>query len=245
MFRRMTPEEAALASADAISNLTARFMLDAATYIHGGSLGFEGMSFYAAGRGGVLGDVDAKAVTEAFVFFHPDNLETNWESSGAVMARDKAAAEFAGCCARWAEEHIPDEIDSATLAALAERVSAAAAPANAPVFYGWRALAAPSSPKGAAAHHMNSMRELRFALHADAIRSQGISVEDAMWHRSPHMAQLFGWTEAPASAAAVKGDWDKAEDDTNAGIATALTALNAEELDTFVTLANATLAASA
>jgi hypothetical protein len=241
----MTPEEAAVASADAVSNLTARFMLDMATYQYGGSLGFPGMSFYAAGRGGVLGDVEAEAVTEAFVFFHPDNVKSNWDSTRDVMPRDKAAIEFQNCCTRWADEHIPDDIDAATLASLAQKVAAAADAANAPVFAGWRNLAPPESPKGAAAHHMNSLRELRFALHARAVLAQGIAPEDALRHRQPHMVAIFGWGDPTETFAEIAADWNKAEEETNAGMAAALSVLNSDELDTFVALANAAYTASA
>lgn len=240
----MTPEEAAVASADAVSTLTAKFMLDAATYIHGGSIGFAGMSFYAAGRCGVLGDVDAAVATDALVFFNPAMVKENWDGSGEVMARDKAAAEFAACCAKWAEDHLPDEIDATTLADLAGRVSAGASTEGAPIFAGWRALPVPHTPKAAALHHMNALRELRFALHANAVLAQGIAPEDAMWHRSPGMAPIFGWTEAPASVSTVAGDWDKAEAVTNVGMARAFGVLSSDELDTFVSLANAANAAS-
>jgi hypothetical protein len=241
----MTPEEAAVASADAISTLTSRFMLDMATYQYGATLGFDGMAFYAAGRGGVLGDVDAEVVTEAFVFFHPDNVRANWNSSADVMPREKAAIEFANVAAKWAEDHMPDDIDSATLASLAERVAAAADPTGAPVFAGWRNLQAPSSAKAAAVHHMNSLRELRFALHAHAVLAQGIAPQDALSHRQPHMAPIFGWGDPVESSAELAAEWGKAEDDTNAGMAKALSTLSGADLDTFVALANAANAATA
>ncbi len=241
----MTPEEAAAATADAISGLTSRFMLDMATYQHGASLGFDGMSFYAAGRGGVLGDVPAEAVTEAFVFFHPDNIKTNWESSGNVMPRDKAALEFQNCCSKWADEHLPDDIDAATLAALAGKVAAAADATGAPVFAGWRNLTPPESPKAAAAHHMNSLRELRFARHAQAVLAQGIAPQDALMHRQPYMSAIFGWGDPVEPSAELAADWDKAEAETNAAMAAALGVLSPDELDAFVALANAANTATA
>lgn len=241
----MNAEEAAVASADAVSHLTSRFMLDMATYQYGAGIGFPGMAFYAGGRGGVLGDVDAQAVTDAFFFFHPDTVETNWQQAGEVMARDKAAVEFQTCCSQWAEDHIPDDVDVATLALLAKRVADAADSTDAPVFAGWRALTPPESPKAAAAHHMNSLRELRFALHARAIRNQGVSPHDAVSHRQPHMIPILGWGSPSDLSDAVVADWDKAEAETNAGMAQALSVLSAEELDTFVALANAAYAATA
>ncbi len=241
----MTPQEAAVESAAAISGLTARFMLDPATYQYGATLGFQGMAFYFGGRGGVLGDVDADSVTDALVFFQPDNVRSNWESAAAVMPRDKAALEFQNICSRWAEEHLPDEFDAATLAALAERVAAAADATGAPVFEGWRNLQPPASPKAAAAHHMNSLRELRFTLHARAVLAQGIAPQDAVMHRQPYMYALFGWGEPSEATPELVADWNKAEEETNAAMAKAFGALSSEELGTFVALANEALAASA
>lgn len=241
----MTPEEAAVASADAISGLTSRFMLDMATYQYGGSIGFPGMSFYTGGRGGVLGDVDAEAVTAAFVFFAPHQVQENWDTAGAAMPRRRAAEEFAKCSDTWAEEHIPDDIDVATLATLAEKVASAADASNAPVFAGWRQLTPPESPKAKAAFHMNSLRELRNALHGAAVLAQGIDPRLAVSHRQPYMSALFGWGDPVESSADLAAAWNAAEDQTNAGMAKALSVLTSDELDTFVALANAANAATA
>ena len=54
-------------------------MTDPACYAHGAELGFEGMDFYVAGRGGVLGDTPADVVVAAFVYFHPDTIRAAWE----------------------------------------------------------------------------------------------------------------------------------------------------------------------
>lgn len=240
----MTPEEAAVASADAVSNLTSRFMLDAATYMHGGSLGFEGMSFYTSGRGAVLGDVDAEQVTQAFVFFHPDNVKQNWDGGADVMPRAQAALEFMTCCTKWGEEHLPDDLDARRLGDLAHKVAANADGFDAPIFEGWRHLTAPNEPKAAAVFHMNALRELRFALHGQAILALGISPQDAVLHRQPHMYALFGWGDPSGASAEIAADWNKAEDMTNAGMAKALSVLTPEELDEFVALANAANAAT-
>lgn len=241
----MTPEEAAVASADAVRDLTSRFMLDAATYIYGGGLGFEGMSFYTGGRGGVLGDVDASQVTDAFFFFHPDQVAGNWNGAAGVMPRDKAAAEFLTCCSKWGDDHLPDDLDAARLAELAAKVASAADGSGAPIFEGWRQQAAPTDAKQAAVFHMNSLRELRFAQHAQAVAAQGISPEKAVLHRQPYMYALFGWGDLPENPEPIAADWDKAEAETNAAFANALRVLSSDELDEFVALANAANAATA
>jgi hypothetical protein len=47
-----------------------RFMSDGETYKRGAELGFAGIDFYFAGRGGVLGDVSNDVVASSFVFSH-------------------------------------------------------------------------------------------------------------------------------------------------------------------------------
>lgn len=234
----MTPEETATAVAPATSALTSRFMLDGATYARGGELGFEGMAFYAAGRGGVLGDVDADVVAAAFVFFNPDTIRVAWDSSAKVAPRHEAAAAFAECCHEWGRSHLPDDLDTARLAALSEKVVAAASPAGAPVFAGWRALPVPSDAKAAAVHHMNALRELRMAKHAVAVLGEGISAGDAVRMHTPHMAALFGWTEPLADDAPVV-DWDAVEARTNRLCAEAFAVLDPDERAEFVSLATA------
>ena len=78
----MNPIDLGRATAPAIHDLPSKFMLDGATYVRGAELGFEGMDFYAAGRGGVLGDVTADVVAAAFVFFEPGLVPRRVEPVG-------------------------------------------------------------------------------------------------------------------------------------------------------------------
>ena len=81
----MTPEQAAHETREAIVSFVSGFMTDPATYAYGAELGFEGMDFYAAGRGGVLGEVSADVVTAAFVFFEPGTVRAAWERSAPPL----------------------------------------------------------------------------------------------------------------------------------------------------------------
>ena len=75
----MDARAAATATAGPVSAVGSHFMLDGNTYKRGAELGFQGLDFYAAGRGGVLGDVDADVVAAAFAFFEPGHVRTQWE----------------------------------------------------------------------------------------------------------------------------------------------------------------------
>ena len=74
----MTPEQAAHELREAIVRVPGGFMTDAATYARGAELGFDGLDFYAAGRGGALGDVHADVVVAALVFFAPGLVHESW-----------------------------------------------------------------------------------------------------------------------------------------------------------------------
>lgn len=227
---------AAEATAPAVSKLGSHFMLSGQTYKRGAELGFAGLDFYFAGRGGVLGPVDADVVTAAFAFFEPGHLRTQWEAGLAVAPADQAAAAFAECAYSWAEYKLADDFDARRLAELAAMVSDGARVAGAPVFAGWRKLPVPDSPKAAAVHHMNGLRELRQALHAACILAVGLSPLEALSLNQPAMAQaIFGWSEL-ADTDGVHGPWEAAESATNGAIAHAYEALTEAERSEFAAL---------
>ena len=235
----MTPEETAVATSSAISQLASHFMLDGATYVRGGELGFDGMNFYVAGRGGVLGRVDADVVSAGFVFFTPATIRAGWEASLAVMEPAAAAEAFAACGHQWGRDKLPDDLDCARLAELAAKVADAASPAGAPVFAGWRALPNPDDAKADALHQMNLLRELKMAHHGAATITQGLAAVEAMMVAQPYMAPVFGWEEPYPEAEPCRERWERAEAATTAAMAAALSVLDEAERDEFRALANA------
>lgn len=227
---------AAEATAPAVSRLGSHFMLSGRTYQRGAELGYGGLDFYFAGRGGVLGDVDADVVTAAFVFFEPDHVRTNWEAGLAVAPAADAAAAFAACAYSWAEYKIPDDVDAARLAELAGAVADGARVAASPMFAAWRRLPLPESPKAAALHHMNGLRELRQALHGACVVAAGLSPLEALSLDQPAMAEgVFGWSEL-ADTTGVKERWEAAEAATNVAIAHAYEGLTESERAEFAEL---------
>ncbi|NLV57001.1 MAG: hypothetical protein GXY13_15490 [Acidimicrobiales bacterium] len=241
----MEPVEAAAASGDAVQAIASHFMLDMDTYVHGGSLGFDGVDFYVAGRGGVLGDAPASVVVASFVFWSPGTVTEAWERSAPVMSRAQAAAEFAAVGHRWGDAHLTS--DAGRLADLAGTIVAAASVAGAPLFAGWRDLDEPDAgrPGALALHRMNALRELRGALHGAAVLTQGITPVAAVAVRSPYMLGLYGWPEPHPDPATVQADWDAAFAATDVALAEAYGALDAAERAEFVELANAAEAAVA
>lgn len=246
MTNPLTPTEAARESAQAVHDLAAAFMLDLDTYMTASEAGYEGMSFYFAGRGGVLGDVDAEAVCEAFVFFPADSVRTGWESTTGIESRAESARRFAESGYRWASEHLPeDAVDYQRLAELAGKVVAGADGSAAPVFAGWRELPEPAGERELVLHRMNALRELRAARHAAAVREVGLKPVDAFMVKSPYMAAIFGWPEpedGPDDATREK--WERAEALTDERFGADLSVLDAAELVEFCELASAANAAA-
>jgi hypothetical protein len=234
----MNAEEAARATADAVAYLPAGFMLDGATYERGGELGFDGIDFYTAGRGGALGDVDGMVVAAAFIFFNPDSIVAAWDRTESVMSRREAAAAFAGCLQTWAQGHLPDALDYTRLAELTGRILDGASPSAAPLFAGWRSVPEPGDPKALALHRLNVLRELRGAVHGAAVLTFGLEPLEALMIKTPFMAQLFGWAEPYPEVESRRPVWEEAEAATNHVLARAYSALDAGELAELVDLAS-------
>jgi hypothetical protein len=233
----MNPEEAARANTDAVSYLPAGFMLAGSTYKRGGELGFDGVDFYTAGRGGALGDVDGMVVAAAFVFFNPDSIVQAWERTRPLMSRRQAAEAFVGCLYTWAHRHLPDEVDYARLAELLGRVNDAASPSCAPLFAGWKAMPEPTDPKELALQRLNVLRELRGAVHGASVLAAGLEPLEAVLIKTPFMAEVFGWAEPYPEVEAHHDKWEQAELSTNRIMARAYSVLDAGELSELVDLA--------
>jgi hypothetical protein len=209
----MTPEQAAHDARSAIVLLPSRFMMDSATHARGAELGFEGFDFYAAGRGGALGDVPADVVVSAFVFFPPATVRAAWERSATVMPRRRAAQEWARCAHAWARDHLGDEADWKRLSDLLGRIVSRADVAGAPLFAAWRTLPEPSRDdvKTLAIHRLNALRELRGALHGAAVLTVGLTPLQAASVRAPEMIPIMGWTDPPEDPEPLRDRWQLAE----------------------------------
>lgn len=243
----MDPLEAAAASGDAVNGLGTHFMMDLATYAYGGELGYEGVDFYVAGRGGALGDVPADVVTAAFIFWEPEAVRSAWDRTSTLLPRREVAIEFAGVAHRWADDHIPDDVDVdlPRLADLAGRLVAGASVAGAPLFAGWRSLPEPPAVRAKALviHRINALRELRGARHGAAVLSQGIDPHAAVARRTPYMLGVFGWAEPHPDAADVREPWAAAQEATERALAPVFAVLDEAERAEFAAATSALQAA--
>jgi hypothetical protein len=236
----MDPTEVAETCAPVIVGLPARFMFDGATYARGGDLGFDGIDFYVAGRGGALGEVEGAVVAAAFVFFHPGTIVERWDRGRTVMPPIEAAHAFASCLDAWAGAHLGDGVDYGRLAELEAKVIDAASTAGAPLFAAWAVLPEPTEAKALVLHRMHVLREWRGAIHGAAVVTSGLDPLDAVMVRSPGMAGLFGWPEPHPDPEPHRNEWDDVEAATNRTVARAFGALDPSERAEFVELAQAT-----
>jgi len=231
------------ATRELVRDLPSRFMLDGATYARGSELGFEGLDFYFAGRGGALGDVHPDVVAAAFGFMNPATVREAWARAAAVRPATEAGAAFAECCHAWGRNHLDDTTDHARLAVLLERVVHEANPAGAPLFAGWRALPEPTDAKARVVHFANALRELRNARHIGAVLAAGLTPRNAVELRSPQMAGFFGWSTPEGSAPEHhQAMWDAAELGTDRACCDDFEALTAVERDELAALAAAAMA---
>ena len=207
----VTPEQAAHDLRGAVVNLPSKLMTNPEAYTHGAELGFEGMDFYIAGRGGALGDVPADVVTAAFVFFERETVRLSWERSAAVMSRREAARAWAGVFAEWAPRLLPDDRDWKTVADLLARVSETALVSGAPIFAGWRDLPEPEDLRAMVVHRLNGLRELRGALHGAAVLTVGLHPMEAIAVQTPGMLKFYGWPTGRIDTEPLHQRWALAE----------------------------------
>lgn len=232
----MEPTAAAKATAMPILEVGGGFMIDGATYARGGELGFSGIDFYVLGRGGVLGDTSSEVVSSGFIFWNSEQVRAQWETGKGVMSPTQAADEWAACCASYGEANLPDVIDFDRVGDLLTTVVNYASPANASLFAGWRTLPVPKSAKARVQHQLNALRELRGALHGGAVLGVGLLPEEAVVHRTPYMAGLFGWDgEAIKLDDIAVSKWKEAEAITDTAMARVLSVLSADERNELAT----------
>ena len=236
----MTPEDAAAAVAPSISDFGSRFMFDPAFYQRPVAQGFSGIDFYVAGRGGVLGDVDADVVAAAFGFFARPAIRALWESGRTVMAPTDSALLFAEECAAWGRARFTAEIDYAEVAELAERIIDAAPVAGLTLFAAWKAVDRPGDPIGSAALALHVLRELRGGAHVIGELATGLTpLEVVLVKGGKGTARLFGHQPPFPDVSDKSAQWEAGELATNAITSIGYGALDAGELDRFVALVDA------
>jgi hypothetical protein len=241
----VTPQQAAHDIASVVLAAPAGFMVTPETLARGAQLGFEGMDFYFAGRGGALGDVPADVATACFWVFAHDMVRPMWERAGAVMPRRDAAVAWNAAGHEWARAHWSEGPDYARAGVLLGHVVHDAPIAGAPIFAGARLLPEPEDAVALAQHRLNLLRELRGALHGAALLTVGLSPVEAILVRAPDAAERFGWTPPFPEPEPFRERWALAEARTDRMVGRHMAVLDGETLVELVELVGAIGAAVA
>lgn len=235
----MSTADTARAVAGPFGDLGGRFMLSGRTYAAGNEAGFMGLNFYFAGRGGVLGPVDAAVVAHEFGFFAPAHVQEHWDSGLAVMAPEGAAAAFLNCGYEWGRARLPEDLDHARLAELVRRVTDAATDGPA-LSSAWNAVPWPQDDVDAGLHAIHLMRELRGGEHVAAVHAAGLDPHLAvMVDQGQGGAEFFGWDAPHPDPEPARELWAQVEAATNDAVAARLEVLDEAEQVELIALATA------
>jgi hypothetical protein len=222
--------------AKGVGPLGAAWMMHGETGQRGQAVGLNFFEFYVLGRGGALGGVDAKDVVKAFYFFEPERLTETWNTAREKMSPPTCAQHYADACAEFGRARISDVADLNEFGKLAERVIAAST-TNGALFTAWREMPLPDDAPGRAMLFMNVLREMRGGAHIEATKELGLDRKVALITNSPHMYQLFGWTDEPP--ATDREAADRAEDLTDELETPAFAVLDAGEREVFARVVGA------
>jgi helix-turn-helix protein len=151
-------------------------------------------TFYFAGRGGVLGDVDPGVVIAAFGWWDPGLVRLMWNRGLAFATPRESARRYAEACAAWAEDHITGFEHTDRLSELAERVVDAADESCLSLFAGWRAEPRAEGGVGRLLQLVHVMREWRGSVHLVATTAAGLGpLEAVLTNEGESQARFLGW----------------------------------------------------
>ncbi|NBP17290.1 MAG: evbL [Actinobacteria bacterium] len=200
------------------SDLGSKYMLDPATGEIAKAAGYsDGFAFYMAGRGGVLGDVDADVVYAAFAFFDRGVVRKMWERGVAVEGARKAGTRYAGAADAWGKAHISGFKNAARFNELAEKVVQSVDSCGLSLFAGLRSEPLPADPIARAYRLVTYLRELRGCLHINAVTAEGLSGYEAVLtsENGAFFAKLHGYQEPHPDVSHLADARQRAEETTS------------------------------
>ncbi|MEI7547531.1 MAG: hypothetical protein WCK21_05680 [Actinomycetota bacterium] len=179
-----------------IGDLGGRWMLHPEVLDPARAAGYRnGFLYYVAGRGGVLGDVEADVVSSAFGFFAPALMRKMWNEGIAVEGARASATRYGAACAQFGRTRLAGFAATERLAELAGRVAGGVDDSGLALFAGWRAEPRPSDSEGRAYFLLHVLRELRGGVHLLAVVASGLTPLEAVLASSGEAnAMRFGWT---------------------------------------------------
>jgi hypothetical protein len=231
----MNTDELADVLADPIQVLGMSFYFDELTKARGREHGINVVEFYGLGRAGVLGDVETSTVIDAFTFFDPSLIDYFWTSAKTKADPVSTASAHLNAAYEFADRTF-GAVDPGLLALFsdaARRVIDAQALGVCLLVDGYRQFPAPSDPVHGAYLGAILLRELRGGLHIRAVADADLDIVAACYLQGPEVFALHGYKEdaAPMVTEELREKKRRAEELTNAAMATALAVLSDEQRD--------------
>jgi hypothetical protein len=192
-----TTAESVHALAGPVNDIGGRWMLDPEVLGPCKGLGYpNGYAYYFAGRGGVLGDVDADVVGSAFGFFEPALVRKMWTAGVAVEGARASATRYSAACAQWGRSRLNGFAGAERTADLIRHVVDSIDSAGLALFAGWRSEPRPDDAPALAYFLTHVLRELRGSAHITAVVATGLPPRDSILVRGGvGNTQQFGWPE--------------------------------------------------
>lgn len=227
----LSAEQTDRATSAPIHDLGSAFMLHKDTMARGADNGFENpFAFYFAGRGGVLGDVDADVIYSAFGWFSPTIVRPMWEAGIAVHGARSAASRYFVACAEWGRDHLAGVDGLDLFADMAERLVDVAETSGRSLFAAWNRQPRDDDGPGRAMQLVHVLREWRGANHLVATTAMGLAPLESVVTDRPGQARFMGWPEPyPDPTDELRKRHDEAEALTDRLCAPAFEALSADE----------------
>ncbi|GAY15922.1 evbL [Mycobacterium sp. shizuoka-1] len=235
----------------AIGEAISIFMLNPDTFAKSRAAGYpDPFAAYFAGRGGVLGDATGTTVNAVFAVFEPNLAKTCWETGVAVHDASTSCRLYWDQLAEFGRTYLAGAEGLDRIAALGEKVIAEAPEPGLPLYAGWRAMPLADDAPARALQVMFVLRELRAAVHFNALTISDLSpVEAHILNHGTDYAAFMGWQPPFVDVADKKALYGEVEDITNRRMAqligAALTTAEADELARLTVAALAALKASA
>lgn len=235
----LTAEETVRAADGVLHDIGTVWMMHQDTRARGEEYGYsKHLAFYFAGRGGVLGDVDASVVTAAMGWWHPGIVRLMWGRGIAVAGARESARRYGQACVDWANDHLTGFPSADRLAELAGRVVTNAEESGLPLFAGWRAEPLADGGPARMLQLVHVLREWRGAVHLVATTAAGLGpLEAILTNEGPQQARFFGWRDELPDCTHLKDRQEQAQRTTDSLIASVYErALTPEERAEFVEL---------
>ena len=181
-----------------VADLGGSFYFVPETLARGKELGLDGFRFYVLGRGGVLGDVEARVVEAAFGYFAPAAIERIWDSARQRVDPREAGRAYLECAREHGRRHLGGVEGLAGFCAAAEAVVAAARPAGLPLYAAISAEPLADDLPGRAMQLVVVLREHRGSAHLLSVVATGLEPRIAHYLKRPNDYGTFGYdAEAP------------------------------------------------